>query len=363
MRIKFFLAAVAAAACFTACSKDDTVTTTSSNTAANPEPIAVTACTSATGIAKVICLAEAFKSQLDATQLATVQRTYSVAEAKKWSNLPQGLVSSANKRVGLNFGAMTTTQIQYAKALIKEVAGTAANEGWDEIQQIINADEYLAANGGGTTYGAGNYYIALLGTPALTGTFEIQFGGHHLAVSHTYKDGVLVGATPSFRAVEPFAVFNWNGTSNQPLVQEKDALSAMLNGLSSSEQTTARLSSTFSDILLGPQQDGAFPATPVGIKGSNLSAAQKALVLAAIQTYVGDVDAADAATIMAKYASELDNTYVSFSGTTAMTTRNDYARIDGPSVWIEYTCQNGIVLSPTHPHSVWRDKTKDYGGN
>ena len=29
----------------------------------------------------------------------------------------------------------------------------------------------------------------------------------------------------------------------------------------------------------------------------------------------------------------------------------------------EYSCQRGIVLSPTHPHSIRRDKTKDYGGN
>jgi hypothetical protein len=363
-RLKLLLAVFVASTFFTACSKDDiTTTTTTSSTTSNPDPIAVSACTSAIGIAKVICLADAFKSQLDGTQVSTLQRTYAVADAKKWSNLPQGLVNGSNKRVGLNFGAMTTTQVQYAKALIKEISGTTANEGWDEIQQLLNADEYLAANGGGSTYGAANYYIAFLGTPATTGTFEIQFGGHHLACASTYKDGVLTGATPAFRGVEPFAAFTLNGTTNQPLVQEKDALSAMLTGLSTTEQATAKLSSTFSDLVVGPQQDGNFPATAVGIKGSALSASEKALVLAAIKTYVYDIDDADAATILAKYTNELDNTYISFSGNTSLINRNDYVRIDGPSIWLEYSCQNGIVLSPTHPHSVWRDKTKDYGGN
>jgi hypothetical protein len=363
-RLKLLLAVLTVAVSFTACKKDDTTTTiTTGSTTTNPDPIAVTACTSATGIAKVICLADAFKSQLDGTQVSTLQRTYSVADAKKWSNLPQGLVQSANKRVGLSFGALTTTQVQYAKALIKEISGTTTNEGWDEIQQLLNADEYLAANGGGSTYGAANYYIAFMGTPATTGTFEIQFGGHHLACASTYKNGVLTGATPAFRGVEPFASFTLNGTPNQPLVQEKDALSALLTGLSTTEQATAKLSSTFSDLVVGPQQDGNFPTTAVGIKGSALSATERALVLAAIKTYVYDIDDADAATIMAKYTTELDNTYVSFSGNTSLINRNDYVRIDGPSVWIEYSCQNGIVLSPTHPHSVWRDKTKDYGGN
>jgi hypothetical protein len=106
-----------------------------------------------------------------------------------------------------------------------------------------------------------------------------------------------------------------------------------------------------------------FPSTPSGIKCSNLSPAERTLVLNAIKTYVGDVDDANAATIMTKYTNELENTYVSYSGTTGMTTQNDYVRIEGPSVWIEYSCQHGIILSGTHPHSVWRDKSKDYGGN
>ena len=38
-------------------------------------------------------------------------------------------------------------------------------------------------------------------------------------------------------------------------------------------------------------------------------------------------------------------------------------RIDGPSVWIEYSAQGGIVIrTVTHPHSVWRDRTGDYSG-
>ncbi|MVN77485.1 DUF3500 domain-containing protein [Hymenobacter sp. HMF4947] len=355
---------VSAATFFTACKKDDTTTgSTTSNTNSNPDPIAVSTCASATGIAKVLCLADAFKSQLEASQITTLQTTYSVANAKKWSNLPQGLVQGTNKRIGLSFGAMTTVQVQYAKALIKEISGTTANEGWDEIQQLLNADEYLGANGGGSTYGAANYYIAFLGTPATTGTFEIQFGGHHLACASTYKDGVLVGATPAFRGVEPFATFTLNSTTNQPLQQEQAAFSAMLTGLSSTEQATAKQSVTYSDLVVGPQQDGNFPATPIGLKCANLSASEKALVLAAIKTYVYDIDDADAATLLAKYTAELDNTYLAYSGTTGMTTRNDYVRLDGPSLWLEYSCQNGIVLSPTHPHSVWRDKSKDYGGN
>jgi len=350
-----------------ACSKTDATSTSDgdgsssdnySDSAVNPDPIDVTTCADATGIDKIICLADAFKAQLSSSQLASVQLDYSVSNAEKWSNFPEAIY---RQRIGLNFGSMTKTQIQYAKALLKEVAGTTDNEGWDELQQLLNADQYLNANGGGNDYGAANYYIAFLGAPSATGTFEIQFGGHHTAFANTYENGVLVGATPSFRGVEPFETFTWHDKSNQPVQQEQAALSAMLTGLSSTELSSAKLSGTFGDLVAGPQEDGQFPSTQSGIPCSGLTSDQKTLVLNAIKTYVDDV--ADSAAIITKYTSELDNTYISYSGSTGLTTRNDYVRIDGPSVWIEYSCQGGVILQGTHPHSVWRDKKTDYGGN
>ncbi len=98
------------------------------------------------------------------------------------------------------------------------------------------------------------------------------------------------------------------------------------------------------------------------MKAGVLSAQQKKLVLAAIATYVDDLDTSDAKTILAKYQDELDETCLAYSGTTALTAENDYVRVDGPSVWIEFSMQHGIVLSGNHPHSVWRDRTTDYGG-
>lgn len=306
---------------------------------------------------QIVDLANAFKATLSATQIASLEYTYSLANAKKWSNLPVTM----SARIGLRFGDLNATQLAAAKALIQAAAGTTANEGYAEIQQLWAADDYLSANGGGTTYGSGQYYIAFIGTPTMTGTWELQTGGHHLAFANTYKNGVLAGATPSFRAVEPFAAFTSGGNTYQPLVQDRDALAAMLNGLTTTQQTTARLSSTFSDILLGPNKDWQFPTVKSGVKCSDLTEAQRTLVLNAIRTYVNDIDDAAAAEIMATYTSQIGDTYVAFSGNTSLSVRNDYVRIDGPRVWIEYSVQNGIVLTPTHPHSVWRDRYSDYG--
>ncbi|MBA2621227.1 MAG: DUF3500 domain-containing protein [Acidobacteria bacterium] len=105
---------------------------------------------------------------------------------------------------------------------MKEATGTAANEGYDEIEQILNADDSLKANITDTDGGfsSGNFHFALLGTPSNSGIWQLYFGGHYLAVGLTYKDGKIVGTTPSFRGVEPFETFTQNGRENMPMKQE-----------------------------------------------------------------------------------------------------------------------------------------------
>ncbi|RFA07760.1 hypothetical protein B7R21_15680 [Subtercola boreus] len=269
---------------------------------------------------------------------------------------------SAGPRLGLSLGDLSDSQLASFNALLAAVTGSTAGLGYDEIQQHLNADDYLEANGGGSDYGRANFYISFLGAPSDTGMWEFQFGGHHLAVANTYNNATLVGATPAFRGIEPFSAFDGNGRTNQPLAVKAAAFTALLAGLTTDQLATAKLGSVYSDIVLTPGNDWAFPTAHEGLQVSVLSDTQKALVLAAIAGYVNDIADADAATILSKYQGELADTYVAYSGTTALTEQNDYVRIDGPSVWIEYSMQHGIVLAGNHPHSVWRDRTTDYGG-
>ncbi len=325
-----------------------------------PQQITTMPPLSPTTTQEVIDAANAFKATLSASQVTTTYLDYSFTNAIKWSNLPQAL---SRNRVGVAFSSLSATQLAAAKALIKAASGSTGTEGYAEIEQLLAADDYLGTIGGGADYGSGNYYLALLGTPALTGTWELQFGGHHLAFANTYKNGNLVGATPSFRAVEPFAAFTSGTNSYQPIVQERDAFAAIWTGLTTTQRTTATLSGSFGDLVLTPGKDWQFPTTKGGVACSALDATQKALVLAAIKTYVDDIDTANARAIMTKYTNEINQTYVGFAGTGAMATQGDYVRIDGPSVWIEYSTQGGIIIRNTpHPHSVWRDRTSDYGG-
>ncbi|WP_326961939.1 MULTISPECIES: DUF3500 domain-containing protein [unclassified Arthrobacter] len=318
-------------------------------------------------------LAQAFQATLGTVLQSQLLQEYTLANAKLWSNLPQALVAGGmggppgggggtGARIGLSLADLDATQLAAFNALLAAATGSTKGLGYDEIQQHLNADDYLADNGGGSDYGRPNYYIAFLGTPSDSGTWEFQFGGHHLAVANTYVKGSLAGATPSFRGIEPNGSFQYNGTTNQPMMVKEAAFAALLAGLTADQLATAKLGNVYSDLLLGPGKDWAFPTTKEGLQGSTLSADQKKLALAAVAGYVHDIADADAAAILRRYESELDETYIAHSGTPALTERNDYIRIDGPSVWIEFSMQRGIILSGNHPHSVWRDRTTDYGG-
>lgn len=314
-------------------------------------------------VEKIVCLADSLKSTLTSSQISTLQLVYSYANSQSWSNLP----TTFQARIGLKIGTLNASQLAIAKLLIKEVTESGiANEGYDEVSQLLLADAYLSANGGGADYGGGLYYLCFNGTPSLTGTFSIKFGGHHLQVENTYNKGVMVGATPHFEAVEPLT-FTTNGTTYNPITQEKNALAAMFAALGKTELASAKLSTTFTDVLMGAKNGGTakdwiFPATKLGLKVSTLTATQKQLVLDAIKTYVMDIDKAHADKIMTQYTTELNETYIAYSGTSALNTKNDYVRIDGPGVWIEFTVQGGIIMSGVHYHSIWRDHIRDYGG-
>lgn len=316
-----------------------------------------------TDIANIVRAVEAFKATLSATQVTALQYTYTKAQAQKWSNFPESIYRG---RVGLQTSTLSAAQLTAFQSLLKATSSTVANEGYEEYLGILDADDYLGANGGGSGYGSGNYYIGFLGTPSTTGLWCLQIGGHHGTNITTYNGGKMTGGTPNFRSTEPYPTWISTNTGRtvQPLVQEVTAFANFLKSLSATELTTAKRASAQNDIIAGPQKDANFPTTKTGVKAGNLTVAQKDLLLLAIKPWVDELDDKAATAVFAKYKAEIDDTYVSYFGGTTMGVQGDYILIDGPGVWIEWSMQGGVIIrNSVHPHAVWRDRKSDYGGN
>jgi hypothetical protein len=327
--------------------------------------------TSTTTVSTVVSDAQAFYAMLSSTQQTTLQKTYTTTLAKKWSNLPCG----ANCRNGIQLGT-NLTSVQYAAAMlvIKDALSANANDGYDEYYQMNLAEAYLHANGGGNGYDSTLRWMAFLNAPTTTGPWMFQFGGHHYAGNICFNNGHVIGATPFFMGLEP-KTFTYNITSYDPLGDERNAFANLFASLSASELASAHLSTSFNDCTLVPGESnggsGTFPSTPVGISCGTLTATQQNLALEVIRHYVNDMDSATATAVMSIYTNEIANTFIAYTGngTTGnpasfLVNQGNYVRIDGPSAWIEFSCQGGIVIQgQIHYHTVWRDKLHDYGVN
>lgn len=377
-------AVLAAAAVLVAgCGSDDSSSSSATSTSTS----------SASGVQGVVDASTAFVASLTDAQKAKALLEFNTDNAAAWSNLPCG----DSCRKGVPFADLSDEQITLGKKVLKASLGTGGGTGYDQATQILLADDQLgdaqsngtgggpgggatpsgsggppsggagpSGGGGGGSYNAyssKDYLLGFLGTPATTGTWGLVFGGHHLAVHITFKEGKVVGATPFFVGVEPTSWTAEDGTKYAPLDIMKNAVMAMTKSLDADQLAKAKLSESYTDVLLGPGKDGQFPDTKAGLQISTLSTEQKNLVMAAMTPWVKIADDQTSTDLLTTYQSELDQTYISYSGGTDLTAQGDYVRIDGPSVWIEFVCQNGVVFSNMiHYHTVYRDHTRDYGG-
>ncbi len=318
-------------------------------------------CSSYTATPLIVCLAQAYYATLTTAQQASTVYSYTLANAEIWSNLP------GPTRNGLMFGVLTTDQQTAGLALIQ---AALSSDGYTRFGNIRTADDYLNANGGGSAYGSGRYYIAFLGTPSTTTPWQLQVGGHHYALNLTFN-GNYVSATPFFIGVEPKS-FVANSVTITALEKQRAAAYALSQTLTSN--SGALLTGTFDDVVMGinastghdtnfPQ---TYPTTGRGVLYSSLSTTQQALIKTFIEAWVNDQNSTTASTLLSLYESDtaLASTYVGYSGTGTLATQGDYIRVDGPRVWVEFVVQNGVVFpSQVHYHSLWRDKTADYGGD
>lgn len=302
----------------------------------------------------------AFAEALSSGQRDQLFQPYSLANAARWHNQPQWSLGS-RARIGLRLETLSPPQWAALEALLQAATGTGRSEGYDELQQHLAIDDFLHENRN-PDYGRGDFLIAFLGAPTETGIWQLQFGGQHFALTHTYRDGALVGATPSFRGISTSGPIQYNGTVLVPQRQEMDAFVALIASLSPGQRSRAQLPRTFRDILMGAGNDWIFPTERQGLAAAELDEMQRALLMNAIALYVRDIDGANAATILTGYERELAETHVSFSGSGELALAGDYVRIDGPSVWIELIMDTPYNFPDPHPHSVWRDRNDDYGG-
>jgi hypothetical protein len=306
--------------------------------------------------ARIVGATNAFLTSLEQKQRDSVLFAFDDGTQRaRWSNLPSGIY----RRSGLKIGALNATQ---RAAVMAMLSSALSREGYEKVQQIMDADELLKVSGrNNPIFGKDEYYVSILGTPSEKNPWMLQFGGHHLALNLTIGGGRGV-LTPSLVGAQP-ALYTVDGKTIRPMGDESDKAFALLNSLDSEQQKQAILPFRVADLVLGPGQDGKV-IQPEGLKASAMNERQRAMLLDLIAEWSGIVHESAAEARMAELRSDLGETWFAWSGpTTVVAGRNGtaYYRIQGPRLVIEYAPQSLGGDPSMHIHSMDRDPTNDYG--
>jgi hypothetical protein len=314
---------------------------------------------------KAVDAANAFLATLDAAQRAKAALPLNATTRTVWSNLPTGvrMQTGATERNGLKLGALTPAQETAALAL---VAAALSRDGYQKVMNIVTADQVLEdrtparAATNSVRFGRAEYYVAILGTPSVTGRWMVQFGGHHLAINVTYvntgaRQSVL---TPTHTGAQP-ATYTLDGRTVRPLGRENDKAFALVNALDAAQKKQAILGYEVRNLVLGAGEDGKV-IQPEGVRGATLTDSQRTMLLDLVGEWVRMLDDDAAAAKMAEVTRNLADTYFAWAGSTANGSPA-YFRVQGPTVLIEYAPQGSGAQSTDHIHTIYRDPTNDYG--
>ncbi len=271
-----------------------------------------------------------------------------------WPNYPVSDVL----RPGLRLGMLTAPQRTAAMRLLQTVLSPM---GYQKVLEIMGSDQALTDAGTNFASGEAVYTIGVFGEPSATKPWMLEFGGHHLALNIVIAgpDGTM---TPALTGAQP-SVYMHGGRVIRVLARENDTAFALLDALTEEQKKQVVLNYEVRDLVLGPGHAGK-QIQPEGLKGSEMDAKQRAMLLNVISQWAGIVNDAYAKTRMAEIEADLNETYFAWSGPLtreAGKNGSSYYRIQGPRLVIEFSPQ-GVGGDPTmHVHTIYRDPTNDYG--
>lgn len=274
-----------------------------------------------------------------------------------WSNLPSGVTRF--ERSGLRLGNLTPLQLERAFGFL---AAALSPHGYETATQIVGADAILEESPRAVRAGWAddNYWLAFFGRPTVSGPWGWYFGGHHLAINGSFADGRVIGLSPTFVGVEP-AEFQYAGARAKPFADELAAGHAVMQALPEALRAEASISPRPRGIEAGAGKDGFIPEV-LGSAVAGWPDQARTLLLETIGHWVLLQPRENADARMAALEAGLDNLHFAWHGPhEAGDEANVYYRIQGPTLIIEFSTEDGIAIDGPHFHTIYRDPTNEYG--
>ena len=307
--------------------------------------------------------AEAFLAGLSEPQRAKTMFPVDDLEWQLWDN------RHFAARQGVGFSEMDPKQRDLAFGLL---GAALSAKGLKVTQDIMKLNGTLAdLTKDSRQYGEWLYWITIMGKPSAKEPWGFQLDGHHVIINY-FVLGDQVVMTPVFMGSEPIRAESGKFQGTVVLQPEQDQGQALIQTLTESQQTAARISGP-----KGPANNlsEAYKDNLVldyaGLPAAKMTGAQKKLLRGLINEYVGNMAEPHRRVRMEEVDKYLDRTYFSYIGAgigDAQPPSVFYYRIHSPVVLIEFDHQAPVALSRdrtatrNHVHTVVRTPNgNDYG--
>jgi hypothetical protein len=294
--------------------------------------------------------ANAFLDSLDDTLRKQAALPFDSPEKAKWTNVPP-----RGPQGGVRLGDLDESQLKRACDFL---AAVLSEQGYGKARNIPLADDRLLDNGKRRPgFGAEDYWLAIFGEPSPKTPWAVQLDGHHLALNLAFR-GSRMCMSPSFIGTQPWQ-FALGDDKVVPMRGEAGAAHRLVNALTAAQKKKAVLGNKRGKMVAGANKDGFVPE-PVGLPCKELSDEQRKHLAALLRQYVGDLPNPHGNRRMKQLTGEIAQMTFSWNG--PLEARSDVSyRLQGPSLIIEYSCQDLGGDPLNHIHSIYRDPTNEYG--
>ncbi len=301
----------------------------------------------------MISAAQRFRRNLNATQRGQASFTYDDKERLNWHFIPR-------ERKGLPLKDLEGDTLTAAHDLIRSGLSEA---GYTQALDVMSLEEvlYLIEEGDRekrrSRRDPGKYYISIFGTPSELGKWGWRVEGHHLSLNYVIDDGEVVSSTPEFFGANPGYINAGPGREIRVLAAEEDLVRELVNSSTPEQLKKIWISKEADRDIRGAGEAQPVVTDPVGLAYSEMSKAQRELLVAVIDEYLRNIPADVAQQRRARIeAAGPRLIYAAWWGGRQRNEPHAY-RIQGPSFIIEY---NNTQNSANHIHAVWRDLTGDF---
>ncbi len=311
----------------------------------------------------------AFIQSLSPLQKRAALVSFNDTARVQWNNLPVGL----RARAGISIGDMTEDQ---RKLLHRILSVSLSSQGYLKATGIMHLDNLLNMFVDTAYYRKDindtlrqflvdlkwthrNYYLAFFGTPA-DKNWGYKVEGHHLSVNYTFSGNTL-SVTPWFIGTDPAEMSITQYAGWRVLGQEEDLGLELIHMLTPAQQKKATMNKEVPGDIITGAETGKRLIDYWGIKGSELTKEQKAVLQYIIREYVFNMEYEKASEEYAKIVKAgIDNIYFGWIGPYDEY-KAHYFVLNGPTFLIEFDNAGGPRGKANHIHTIWREKGNEFG--